>query len=220
MDRYGLYLQDSTELRLMPGDELRLKHPCPNGNAPWESTGSVIRLDPSEEVCLELRATVNHPTSNVSAFDGVPQHIPNDVKVGFLVEYVWKATSFDRMKTALKTFAKDETSVSGYLYHKLLGHELAPQTLKVPLPTSGYSVNGLPALNDSQINAVKSVIQQPLSLIQGPPGTGKTVTTAAIVYHLSTLCHSQVLVAAPSNVAVDQLADKISATGLKVRGRR
>lgn len=64
--------------------------------------------------------------------------------------------------------------------------------------------------------AVKSVLPQPLSLIQGPPGTGKTVTTAAIVYHLSTLCHSQVLVSAPSNVAVDQLAEKISATGLKV----
>lgn len=132
------------------------------------------------------------------------------------MEYVWKATSFDRMKKALKTFAMDQTSVSGYLYHKLLGHELAAQIRKVS-PPSNYSINGLPELNDSQINAVKSVIQQPLSLIQGPPGTGKTVTTAAIVYHLSTICHSQVLVAAPSNVAVDQLAEKISATGLKVR---
>lgn len=197
---YFYFSKDSTELRLMPGDELRLKHPAPNGGAPWESTGSVIRLDATEEVCLEMKTT----------------QVPDDVKTGFVVEYVWKATSFQRMTSALKTFAEEETSVSGYLYHKLLGHDLAPQTLKVPLPSTEFSINGLPELNHSQIHAVRSVIQQPLSLIQGPPGTGKTVTTAAIVYHLSTLCHSQVLVAAPSNVAVDQLAEKICATGLKV----
>ena len=55
-----------------------------------------------------------------------------------------------------------------------------------------------------------------LSLIQGPPGTGKTVTSAAIVYHLARLGSGQVLVVAPSNIAVDQLAEKIHQTGLKV----
>lgn len=51
---------------------------------------------------------------------------------------------------------------------------------------------------------------------QGPPGTGKTVTSAAIVYHLAHSGTGQVLVAAPSNVAVDQLAHKMDQTGLKV----
>lgn len=68
----------------------------------------------------------------------------------------------------------------------------------------------------SQLHAVKSVLTQPISLIQGPPGTGKTVTSAAIVYHLAHSGTGQVLVAAPSNVAVDHLAAKIEATGLKV----
>ena len=75
----------------------------------------------------------------------------------------------------------------------------------------------LPELNHSQVAAVKSVLQKPLSLIQGPPGTGKTVTSATIVYHLANVSQSQVLVCAPSNVAVDQLTEKIHATGLKVR---
>ena len=66
-----------------------------------------------------------------------------------------------------------------------------------------------------QVAAVKSVLQEPLSLIQGPPGTGKTVTSASIVYHLARQAQGQVLVVAPSNVAVDQLAEKIEATGLK-----
>lgn len=64
--------------------------------------------------------------------------------------------------------------------------------------------------------AVKSVLQKPLSLIQGPPGTGKTVTSASIVYHLAKMNPGQVLVCAPSNVAVDQLTEKIHSTGLKV----
>lgn len=34
------------------------------------------------------------------------------------VEYVWKGTSYERMQKAMKAFAVDETSVSGYLYHK------------------------------------------------------------------------------------------------------
>ncbi|XP_028125418.1 regulator of nonsense transcripts 1 homolog isoform X3 [Camellia sinensis] len=50
----------------------------------------------------------------------------------------------------------------------------------------------------------------------GPPGTGKTTTSATIVYHMAKQGQGQVLVCAPSNVAVDQLAEKISATGLKV----
>lgn len=43
-----------------------------------------------------------------------------------------------------------------------------------------------------QINAVKSVLQKPISLIQGPPGTGKTVTSAAIVYHMAKQGQGQV----------------------------
>ena len=82
------------------------------------------------------------------------QSVPEDVKVGYIVEYVWKSTSFDRMQAAMKTFAVDETSVSGYLYHKLLGHDLSTQTLKVPMPSSGFSVKGLPELNHSQVGNV------------------------------------------------------------------
>lgn len=119
-----------------------------------------------------------------------------------------------RMQSALKTFAVDETSVSGYIYHKLLGHEVEDVTIKCQLPKR-FTATGLPDLNHSQVRpackchyqyflafvtgnlfiylfynkkqvyAVKTVLQRPLSLIQGPPGTGKTVTSATIVYHLS-----------------------------------
>ena len=55
-----------------------------------------------------------------------------------------------------------------------------------------------------------------LCLIQGPPGTGKTVTSTALVYHLFRAHRERVLVCAPSNIAVDQLTEKIHNTGLRV----
>ena len=67
-----------------------------------------------------------------------------------------------------------------------------------------------------QVFAVKSVLQKALSIVQGPPGTGKTVTSASIVYHLAKQNQGQTLVCAPSNVAVDQLTEKIHQTGLRV----
>lgn len=50
----------------------------------------------------------------------------------------------------MKMFAVDETSVSGYLYHRLLGHEVEQQTLRVHMPKR-FSAPGLPELNHSQV---------------------------------------------------------------------
>ncbi|EPS67765.1 hypothetical protein M569_07005, partial [Genlisea aurea] len=197
---YFVFPKEDNELRLVPGDELRLRYSGDAAHSPWQSVGHVIKLTAQEEVVLELSAS---------------QDIPVDVNHGFNVDFVWKSTSFDRMQGAMKTFAVDDTSVSGYIYHHLLGHEVEMHLVRNALPRR-FGAPGLPELNASQVNAVKSVLQKPLSLIQGPPGTGKTVTSAAIVYHMAKQGQGQVLVCAPSNVAVDQLAEKISATGLKV----
>lgn len=55
------------------------------------------------------------------------------------------------MQSALKTFAVDETSVSGYIYHKLLGHEVEDVTIKCQLPKR-FTAQGLPDLNHSQVS--------------------------------------------------------------------
>lgn len=192
------------EMRLMAGDELRLRY-IGDGHKPWSGVGHVIKVpnskffDYGEEVGIELKIGAGAPIEH---------------KKDFIVEFVWKSTSFDRMQSALKTFAIDENSVSAYIYHKLLGHEVDDMIMKANLPKR-FSVPGLPELNHSQVFAVKTVLQRHLSLIQGPPGTGKTVTSATIVYHLAKQNSGQVLVCAPSNIAVDQLTEKIHRSGLK-----
>mmetsp|Transcript_50845 Transcript_50845/g.135731 ORF Transcript_50845/g.135731 Transcript_50845/m.135731 type:complete len:1079 (-) Transcript_50845:507-3743(-) len=202
------FTKEDNEARLVPGDELRLRlnssaysNMGGENEQGWSAVGHVSKITPNEEVALELRG---------------PQQVgPWDINHGFTVEFVWKSTSFDRMQAAMRTFAVDDTSVSGYLYHKLLGHDVEPQTIRSTLPRH-FTAPNLPQLNHSQVYAVRKALQNPLCLIQGPPGTGKTVTSATIVYHLTRQNQGQVLVCAPSNIAVDQLAEKLHKTGLKV----
>ena len=194
-------LRDDSDLRLVVGDELKLKldeMAARLNKKPWEGTGHVLWLDDGE-VALEMRSN----------------QVPVNITEGYIAEFCWKSTSYDRMQAALKTFAVDDTSVSGFLYHKLLGHTVDEQTLRTNIPQR-LSVPGLPELNTYQLTAIKSVLQRPLSLIQGPPGTGKTFTSASLVYHMARQNMGQVLVCAPSNVAVDQLTEKIHKTGLRV----
>ncbi len=150
------------DVKLAVGDEMRLKY-TGELRPVWEGVGYVIKIpnNQSDEVTIELRTKGDHKS------------VPTECTHNFSADYVWKATSFDRMQLAMKTFAVDEMSVSGYIFHRLLGHEVAAAPMKTNMPKK-YSVPGLPELNGSQINAVKSVLQKPLSLIQGPPGTGKT----------------------------------------------
>jgi len=195
---------ESGDVKLAVGDEMRLKYKG-ELRPPWEGVGYVIKIpnNQSDEVTLELRKSANDKS------------VPTECTTSFSADYVWKATSYDRMQFAMKTFAVDELSVSGYIFHKLLGHEVAVAPMKTQMPRN-FHVPGLPELNPRQITAIKTVLSTPLSLIQGPPGTGKTVTSATIIYHLAKMNNSQVLVCAPSNVAVDQLCERIHRTGLKV----
>eukprot|EP00659_Diplonema_papillatum_P018766 gene18766-28974_t len=199
---YFDFIRDDADLRIVPGDELYLSHAGDQLTESWRGLGQVIKTgsgQSGEEVSVEMRAN----------------DVPTKMSSNWSIDFAWKPTSFERMQNALRCFAVDETSVSAFLYHRLLGHAVEAQNVKGILPKR-FSVQGLPELNHSQVSAVKNVLQKPLSLIQGPPGTGKTVTSATIVYHLAKMSQGQILACAPSNVAVDHLTEKIHATGLKV----
>ena len=64
-------------------------------------------------------------------------------------------------------------------------------------------------LNQSQKNAIKfSMEANELALIHGPPGTGKTTTVVELILQ-SVKEGMRVLVVAPSNIAVDNIAEKL-----------
>lgn len=148
---FELHKIESGDVKLAVGDEMRLRYKG-ELRPPWEGVGYVVKIpnNQSDEVKLELRKSGN-------------DKVPTECTVNFSVDYVWKATSYDRMQHAMATFAVDDNSVSGYIVHKLLGREVAAAPMKTTLPKK-FTAPGLPDLNQSQIAAIRAVLQTPLSL--------------------------------------------------------
>lgn len=61
------------------------------------------------------------------------------------------------MQSALRKFAVDESSVSAYIYHRLLGHEVDDVVFRLHLPKH-FSAPDLPELNRSQVTEVYSCV--------------------------------------------------------------
>ena len=147
-----------SDMKLMHGDELRLRY-VGELHEPWSGIGHVIKVPDNfgEDVGLELKHSAQPPIKCNS---------------NFMVDFIWKGTSFDRMQLALRKFAVDDNSVSNFIYSRLLGHgrldggneDVTIRGLGLP---KHFSAPNLPDLNRSQVYAVKHAIQRPLSLIQG-----------------------------------------------------
>lgn len=64
--------------------------------------------------------------------------------------------------------------------------------------------------NDSQKVAIQSVLNNSITVLQGPPGTGKTSTIYEIILQLlDNLSTYPILVVAASNIAIDNIAEKL-----------
>jgi regulator of nonsense transcripts 1 len=189
-----IFSKEDTDVRLVIGDEMKLSL----GSGQWEGIGTITRISASEEVELQI-------TSMKGA-------VPSQV-TGYSVEFVWKPTTFQRMQRGLQLFAA--RLMDGYILNKILGKNCESVPLKINLPKD-LSAPNLPPLNHYQVEGVKKALNSRMMLIQGPPGTGKTVTSATIVYHMVQQKKGQVLICAPSNIAVDQLTEKLHQCGLKV----
>lgn len=127
-----------SDVRLMPGDEMKIKY-CGDETKAWSGVGHASKVPDSvgDEIGIELKTRCSH---------GAPLELTTD----FSVEFVWKSTSFDRMLAALNKFAVDDKAVSTYIYHKLVGHETEDPTFRVNLPKN-FSGANLPELNRSQV---------------------------------------------------------------------
>jgi ATP-dependent RNA/DNA helicase IGHMBP2 len=105
------------------------------------------------------------------------------------------------MKNALKSVS--ESSANKFLFNKI--HSQVQWDNKITSSSKEYLFTN-EKLNDSQKMAVKSMVEnENLSIIHGPPGTGKTTTLLEGILQLIAK-GEKVLVSAPSNTAVDNLA--------------
>lgn len=194
----AVFEMNSEDHLLSAGDNLIISH---KGSS-FSENGTIVLLEPGAStgtiVKVEMTTAIAPPTATDD----------------YCANFLWNPVTFDRMRAALHTFFRDETSVSATLFNRILGHDSSPPP--PPAAPADVTVPNLPRLNSSQVQAVRKVLSSQLSLIQGPPGTGKTVTSATLVYHMCKTNSAQVLVCSPSNVAVDQLAERLHLTGLNV----
>lgn len=70
-------------------------------------------------------------------------------------------------------------------------------------------LDGYLSKDKSQFNAFKAALDKDITFIWGPPGTGKSYTLAAIIMALHNMEGERTAVCCLSNVAVDQLVNKV-----------
>ncbi|KII69346.1 Regulator of nonsense transcripts 1 [Thelohanellus kitauei] len=184
-------------MHLKFGDFVRIRE---RGSANKLSMGSVVEIkDTNRQILVDLPLGYDIPSDRSSCY----------------LDLIWRCVTSARMMASLHNFVKIDSNVNTYLKNKLLGIPAGHKNFKINIQEN-FHVPGLPELNESQLEIVRESLKKRLSLIQGPPGTGKTVIIAALVYYIVTRLGKKVLVCASSNKAVDNVYEKIRATGVKV----
>jgi len=116
------------------------------------------------------------------------------------------------MKTALNNLEghKELYKLFQQLHGEIKNEEPAINTRSISLSFNNKN------LNASQQQAVVAITQnENITIVHGPPGTGKTTTLVEAIVQLIRL-GEKVLVAAPSNTAVDNVAKGLIAQNLKI----
>jgi superfamily I DNA and/or RNA helicase len=126
------------------------------------------------------------------------------------IDLLGSDATYQRMRKALVTAAESKRSRLSTLREIFLG-QTSPTRSKAPKVVFFNE-----ALNEFQRDAVKSALAaDDVALVHGPPGTGKTTVLVEIIrQHVSR--GDRVLATAPSNIAVDNILEKLLDTGLRV----
>ena len=107
-----------------------------NGGRAFTGRG-YIKVISDDAIVLELQTTTSS--------------IPSSITTNYNLDFIWKSVSFDRMQTSLKTFAVDDSSVSGYIYHKILGHAVEEQVRRAKRRGCGASATRVWSSSDEDV---------------------------------------------------------------------
>ncbi|KAL3939419.1 MAG: hypothetical protein SGBAC_005861 [Bacillariaceae sp.] len=100
--------------------------------------------------------------------------------------------------------------ICGSVVRAMFDPDLSLKTAKHAANFDAFNAN----LDASQMEAISFALhsERKIALIHGPPGTGKTTTVAELIYQAVKVHNMKVLVTAPSNVAVDNILERLVAT--------
>jgi ATP-dependent RNA/DNA helicase IGHMBP2 len=200
-----LYPVEFTDSRFNPFDELVLEfnvNPEQSGKL-FGANGKCSLFSANQDERLEgiINQKRNNRLSVVLFTDELPDWI-QDGKLG--LNAICDTRTYDVQLKTLDELIEKNAGMAYRFYH-------ASTKIFKPNPTI------LPeGLNLSQIRAVQAIESKAeFHVIHGPPGTGKTKTLVAAIEHLAKN-ELKILVAAPTNAAVDHITHELFLKDLKV----
>ena len=174
--------------RLEPGTPILLSA---TGAKPGEGLRGIV----CERSRLDLRVALNDPPDN------------DERSTTYRLDLSVDETARQRQAAALERARSASRDRLADLRNVLLGEnapEFRPETPLEPLDRN---------LNASQIDAVQFVLSaKDLAILHGPPGTGKTTTVVELIRQ-AIRRGQKVLACAPSNLAVDNILERLVAAG-------
>ncbi|XP_050417004.1 DNA-binding protein SMUBP-2 [Patella vulgata] len=181
---------------LTPGDIVGLNLSQGEGQADCLASGIVSKIS-------SLQISV--------AFDETADIFSLDDDVQYKLTKLANDVTYKRLKGALKDLNKYTSGPAGNLINILFDvSSLSP-------PSQGFNIEFFNEnLDESQREAVRfSLLQKELAVIHGPPGTGKTTTVIEVILQ-AVKQGLKVLACAPSNIAVDNLVERLSSYKKKI----
>ncbi|HAM36614.1 MAG TPA: hypothetical protein DEB40_01190 [Elusimicrobia bacterium] len=165
----------------------------PTGSQPPDGEGTFYKVD-------EYRATI--------ALNGPP---PAQLGRGVCqVDLLGSDATYRRMKKALATASDARKNRTSVLREVFLGESAADRRRARKVRFFNE------ALNEFQRQAVtRCLCASDAALIHGPPGTGKTTVLVEIIRQAAA-AGERVLATAPSNIAVDNILEKLQGSGLRL----
>jgi ATP-dependent RNA/DNA helicase IGHMBP2 len=129
----------------------------------------------------------------------------------FQLDVLGSEATYKRMKKALNSVMKAEKKDVARL-RNIFMEDAPPQFQPLDAPLAWFNDQ----LNKYQKQAVeRALVAQDVALVHGPPGTGKTTVLVEIIRQ-AVGNGSRVLASAPSNIAVDNLLEKLLDKNLRV----
>lgn len=190
--------------REAPDAELTPFHSMFQGDIVQLSYPDALGLKPSEGTLYK----VTDIAAQVSLHGPAPHPVPRG---GCRIDLIGSDATYKRMKAALNGAISAGPEEPVAWFKDLFVGDAKPGSKSVD-PFEWIN----PRLNEYQKEAVTMALEaSDVALVHGPPGTGKTTVLVEVILQ-AVAQGKRVLATAPSNIAVDNIVEKLSDRGLRL----
>ncbi len=202
-----------------PISKLAFLNPGSEGLSPFHA------MNQGDNVLMTFPPTAGVPARDGTLYDVTEQQVtvalngraPEGWPTGsYQIDLLGSDATYKRMRQALGVVRRSEKAHLVQLRNIFMGSQQAEKDKLVFNEVNAGLDLFNTRLNEFQIDAVKSCLAaDSVALIHGPPGTGKTTVLVEIIRQ-TVKRGGRVLASAPSNIAVDNIVEKLADTNLRI----